>query len=177
MLRSMKAGLVVTAVVAIAACGSTTFQSTWTAPDAGPLKLEEGTKVLGMVVSGNTAKRHGMEAALANELSEHGLEGIPAYSVVPPSMAQDAAKAKPYVEKTGASYAVLLQVTGKTQEVSSTPTMGYGHVGRPRRLLRPGLGRVRLGLGRSADPHGHDRGREDAPLRPQGRQARLGRSE
>ncbi len=126
MLRLMKAGLVVAAGVAIAACGSTTFQSTWKAPDAGPLKLEEGTKVIGMVASANTAKRHGMEAALANELSEHGLEGIPAYSVVPPSVAQDAGKAKPYIDKTGASYALVLQVTGKSQEISSTPTMGYG---------------------------------------------------
>ena len=76
MFRMMKAGLVVATAVAIAACGSTTFQSTWKAPDAGPLKLEEGTKVIGMVASANTAKRQGMEAALANELSEHGLEGI-----------------------------------------------------------------------------------------------------
>jgi hypothetical protein len=126
MFRVMKAALVVAVAVAIAACGSTTFQSTWKAPDAGPLQLEEGTKIIAFVVSGNTAKRRGFEAALVNELNEHGLEGIAAYSVVPPSMAQDAAKAKPYIDKTGASYALVLQVTGKSQEISSTPTMGYG---------------------------------------------------
>ena len=44
MIRITKAGLAVAAAVAIAACGSTTFQSTRTAPDAGPLTIEEGTR-------------------------------------------------------------------------------------------------------------------------------------
>jgi len=79
-----------------------------------------------MVVSANTAKRRGMETALVNELNEHGLEGITAYSAIPEEVGQDAAKAKPYIAKTGASYALVIQVTGTSKEVSSTPTMGYG---------------------------------------------------
>lgn len=129
MLRMMKAGLVAAAAVAIVACGSTTFQSTWKAPDAGPLKIEEGTKVIGMVVSANTAKRRGMETALANELSEHGLDAVAAYQVVPEDVGHDAAKAKPYIEKSGAKFALVLQVTGKSQEISSTPSMNMGMYG------------------------------------------------
>lgn len=100
-----------------------------------------------MVVSGNTAKRRGMEAALVNELNEHGLEGIAAYSVVPESAAQDAAKAKPYIEKAGARYAVVIQVTGTSQEVSSTPTMGVGMHGGRRGFYGPGWGGYGWGWG------------------------------
>ena len=76
-------GIVATALVAVGplavgACSSTSFQSTWSAPDAGQLQLEEGTKVLAMVVNPNVAKRRGMEAALVNELNEHGLDGVAA---------------------------------------------------------------------------------------------------
>jgi hypothetical protein len=144
-MRTLKAGLVVAAAVAIAACGSTTFQSTWKAPDAQPLQLEEGTKVLGFVVSGNTAKRRGMEAALMNELNSVGLEGIAAYSVIPESLSQDAAKAKPYVEKSGASYAIILQVTGQQQQITGTPSMhGAGFWG-------PGWGGWGWGWGGGTD--------------------------
>jgi hypothetical protein len=125
MLRLMKTGLVAAAAVAIVACGTTTFQSTWKAPEAGPLQLQEGTKVIAFVVSGNMAKRHGFEAALINELNEHGLEGIAAYSVIPPSMSQDAEAAKPYIQKSGASYAIVVQVTGESQQITGTPSM-YG---------------------------------------------------
>jgi hypothetical protein len=88
-----------------------------------------------------------MEAALANELSEHGLEGIPAYSVVPPSMAQDAAAAKPFIDKTGASYAVVLQVTGTDKKISSSPSMGYGMWGAPGGFYGPGWGGYGWGWG------------------------------
>jgi hypothetical protein len=85
-----------------------------------------------MVVSGNTAKRRGMEAALVNELNGHGLEGIAAYSVIPEEATQDADKAKPYVAKSGAAYALILQVTGQSQQITGTPSMmGAGMWGAP----------------------------------------------
>lgn len=128
MVRTMKAGLVVAAAVAIAACGTTSFQSTWAAPDAGPLKLEEGTKIIAFFATNNTAKRRGLETALVNTLNEHGLEGIPAYSIVPADVPREAGKARPYIEKTGASFALVMHVTGRSQEITGTPTMGgfYG---------------------------------------------------
>jgi hypothetical protein len=71
------------AAVAIVACGSTTFQSTWSDPDAGPLRIEDGTKIITFFATDNEAKRRGLETALANELGEHGIEGVPAHSVLP----------------------------------------------------------------------------------------------
>ncbi len=151
MLRLMKAGLVVTAAVAIVACGTTSFKSTWKAPEAGPLQLEEGTKVIAMVVSGNTAKRRGFEAALVNELNEHGLEGIAAYSIVPEELAQDAKGAKPYIQKTGASYAIVVQVTGQSQQITGTPTMSAGMYGGRRGFYGGGWGGYGWGWGGGTD--------------------------
>jgi hypothetical protein len=145
MFRVMKSGLVAAAAVAIGACGTTTFQTTWKAPEAGPLQLEQGTKVIAFVVSGNTAKRHGFEAALINELDEVGLEGIAAYSVIPESMSRDAEAAKPYIQKSGASYALVVQVTGESQRITGTPSM-YG-----RGFYGPGWGGWGWGWGGGTD--------------------------
>ena len=130
---TLMAAIVAASALALAACGSTSFKSTWSAPDAGPLQIEDGTKVLAMVISPQTAKQRGMEAALVNELNEHDLEGIASYSVVPASLAQDAEKAAPYVKKSGASYAVVVQITGSDKQITGTPSMmGRGMWGAPR---------------------------------------------
>ena len=140
MSRIVATALVAAAAVAIAACGSTSFKSTWSAPDAGQLKIEEGTKILAMVVSPNEAKRRGMEAALVSELKEHGIDGIAAYSMVP-SDAQDAKAAAPYVKKSGAAYAVVVQITGKSKEITGTPSMmGAGMWGAPGGFYGGGFG-------------------------------------
>ena len=149
MFRMMKGGLVVAAAVSVAACGSTTFQSTWKAPDAGQLKLEEGEKVVAMVVSGDEAKRRGFEAALVNELTQHGVEAVAASTVVPGDVGHDASKAKPYIEKTGAKYALVVQVTGQSKEVSSTPTMSAGMYGGRRGFYGGGWGGYGWGWGGS----------------------------
>jgi hypothetical protein len=53
---------------------------------------------------------------------------VPAYQVIPDDAVQDQEKAKPYIEKSGARYAVVMRATGRDKEISSTPTMGgmYG---------------------------------------------------
>jgi hypothetical protein len=124
------AAFVAAGALAVSACGSTTFNTTWKAPDAQPIQVEAGDKVLAMVISENEATRRGAEAALASELSKNGAEGVPAYTVIPDDAVQDQNKAKPYIEKSGAQYAVIMRATGKDKEISSTPTMGgYGGYG------------------------------------------------
>jgi len=128
MSRNVMAALVAAGALAVAACGSTSFNTTWKAPDAKPITVKAGDKVLAMVISKNEATRRGAEAALASELSRNGAVGIPAYTVIPEDAVEDQSKAKPYIEKSGAQYAVIMRATGKDQEISSTPTMGgfYG---------------------------------------------------
>jgi hypothetical protein len=127
MSRTVMAALVAAGALALSACASTTFNTTWKAPEAQPIQLKAGDKVLALVISQNEATRRGAESALASELSRRGVEGIPAFSVIPDEAVEDQSKAKPYIQKSGALYAVVMRATGRDKEISSTPTMGmYG---------------------------------------------------
>ena len=128
MSRNVMAALVAAGALAVSACSSTSFNTAWKAPDAQPIQIEAGDKILALVISENESTRRGAEAALAAELSRNGAEGVPAYTVIPDDAVQDQNKAKPYIEKSGAKYAVVMRATGRDKEVSSTPTMGgyYG---------------------------------------------------
>ena len=128
MSRNVMAALVAAGALAVSACGSTSFNTTWKAPDAKPMQVEPGDKILAMVISQNEATRRGAETALAAELTGRGAEGVPAHAVIPNDVVNDQNKAKPYIEKSGAKYAVIMRATGRDKEISSTPTMGgyYG---------------------------------------------------
>jgi len=124
--RTVMAALVAAGALAVSACASTSFNTTWKEPDTQPIQVQSGDKVLAMVISSNQATRRGAEVALARELSRNGAEGIPAYTVIPDEAVDDQSKAKPYIEKAGAQYAVVMRATGTDKEVSSTPSMMYG---------------------------------------------------
>ena len=127
MSRTLMAALVAAGAVAVTACASTSFNTTWKAPDAGPVGVKDGDKVLAMVVSPNESTRRGAEVALVNELNKRGLSGIPAYDAIPDDAVQDPKKAQPYIEKSGARWAVIMRATGKDKEVSGSGGMGmYG---------------------------------------------------
>ena len=116
MSRVLVAALVVASVPAVTASGSTNFKTSWKAPEA-TMTLEEGDKVLAMVISTHEESRNGAEAALAQELGKRGVEAIPAYSVIPKSLVKDKDKARPYIEKTGARYAIVMRVAGNEMEL------------------------------------------------------------
>jgi hypothetical protein len=133
MSRTVTAALVAAGAVALSACGSTTFNSTWKAPDAQPIKIEPGEKVLAMVISPNQATRRASEAALAAEISrKSGADVIPSYTIVPDDAVKNVSEAKPYIEKSGCELAVIMRVTGKDKELSGSGPMygpawgGYG---------------------------------------------------
>jgi hypothetical protein len=76
-----------------------------------------------MVISAREESRDGIEALLAQELAKRGVEAIPAYTVIPKRVVQDKDKARPYIEKTGARYAVVMRVAGQEKELrGSGPT-------------------------------------------------------
>ena len=52
-----------------------------------------------------------------------GVEAIPAYSVVPNSVIKDKDKARPYIERSGARYVIVMRVAGRDKELrGSGPT-------------------------------------------------------
>ena len=92
--------LLVTALAVASACATTSFQSTWKAPDAQPVVLS-GQKVVAFVLTKNAASRRAAEDALAREISAGGAQGIPSYTLVPDAAASDEAKAKAQSKRPG----------------------------------------------------------------------------
>jgi len=133
MSRILKLWLAATTVVGLAGCSTTSFNTSWKAPDAKPIEFKAGDKVLAVVMSPNEATRRGAESALARELTKRGLNGVPGYTVVPTEVieAKDKDKAKELVTASGAVGVVAMRVTDKEKEVSgSGPTyMGMPYAG------------------------------------------------
>ncbi|HSM14764.1 MAG TPA: hypothetical protein VLA66_11925 [Thermoanaerobaculia bacterium] len=109
-----------------AACATTTFTSSWKAPDARPLELAAGDKVVAIVMSDSTSLRRAGEANLADELDHRGLKGVPAYTLLSDQDVRDEAKARTAIEASGAVAVVAMRPLGSEQEVTSTPSTYVG---------------------------------------------------
>jgi len=120
MRRALIAALVVASLPVATARAGTKYFSSWKDPKASPLSLGEGEKVLVMVMTLHDDTRNGAEAELARDLRERGLTVVPAYTVIPPNLIQDKDKARPYIEKTGCTYALVMRVLAKDKEVEGT---------------------------------------------------------
>jgi hypothetical protein len=105
--------------LALAGCAGTTFQSTWKAPDAGPLGFA-GQKVVAMVVVPDEATRRGAEDELAVQLTQRGVEGLPSSAVIPANEIKDKDKVKARLEKAEVAGVVVMHVTNKEQQLSAT---------------------------------------------------------
>jgi hypothetical protein len=101
-------------------CASTTFVSTWRAPDARPLRLT-GRKVVAIFMGRSSAARHRAEDAMAREISARGAQGLPSYTVLSDEEIKDKDAAKAKVESLGFSGAVVMRVVGRERQVSYEP--------------------------------------------------------
>ena len=121
MMRAMRTGLAVGGALALAqgACASTTFISTWKAPDARAAHYK-GQKMVALIVSPDESVRRGAEWELTKELKNRGVDGVPAYSIVPTSQIKDKEKAKAAFEQIGAVAVVVMRVTAQEKELSET---------------------------------------------------------
>jgi hypothetical protein len=109
----------------LAACASTTFTSTWKAPDAQPLQFRAGDKIVAMVVAKRESIRLAAEASVADVLDEAGLQGVPAYTLAGGVDLRDEEAVKRVIDASGAAGAVVLRPLGRDKEVSVTPTASY----------------------------------------------------
>ncbi len=134
MKRTVQPVLVALAAAAVAACASTTFNSTWKAPDAGQLDFK-GKKVVAMVMTPDESVRYGAEDALAREINARGPVALPAYSVIPKELTNDKDQAKQFLEKAGVKGAVVIRVLGKDKELNASAggysPAGIGYWGSP----------------------------------------------
>lgn len=120
-LRSSIIGTLLAA--AVAACATTGFTSTWRNPEAQPLR-PEGSKVAALVMSQNEAARRTAEDTLAREITAHGAQGVPMYTLG--AVGTDEAKTRALLEKEGFAAVVVMRPVGSQQRVTATPTMYTG---------------------------------------------------
>ncbi len=109
--------------LALFACATTTFQSTWRSPDARPLRLS-GRKVVAVFLSKDPALRRRAEDAMAREISARGATGVPAYTVLSDEDIKDREGSKEKVEKLGFSGAVVMRLVGSETQYSYQPAGG-----------------------------------------------------
>ena len=118
--RQSTIGFAAVLALGLVACASTTrFDSTWKAPEAGPLNFQ-GRKVAALVISDNTSTRFAAEDLLARELKARGVEGIPAYDLIPQSETRDKDRAKALFNQAGITGVVVLRPAGAQKEIVSS---------------------------------------------------------
>lgn len=113
--------LLTAALATSLACATTSFNSTWKAPDAQPVVLA-GQKVVAFVLTKNAASRRAAEDALVREINAGGAQGVPSYTLIPDAAASDEAKAKSQVEAAGATGVVVMRPVDTSKEVVATST-------------------------------------------------------
>ena len=126
-MRSVLKCAVLAGAASLASCSSTSWVSTWRAPDAQNLRGEG--KVAAVVMTQNEAVRRSAEDTLAQEITKMGGQGIPAYTLIQNEPTQDEGTAKEALEKAGIGIIVVMRPTAVTQEISSSPspsTYWYG---------------------------------------------------
>ena len=114
------------AAVALTACASTSYNSSWRAPDAQPIGSLTGQTVVAMVAAKNSSTRRAAEDALAAQITLSGAKGVPGYTLVDDSMVGNEAAAKAAIEKSGAAGVVVMRPVGSDKEIVGTPSMYAG---------------------------------------------------
>lgn len=114
-----KAVLAATAAVTLAACATTSLQSTWKDPSAAPLNLK-GRKVVALVVTDEEALRYTAEDEAAREITAHGGVGVPAYTLLPQAQIRNKERARAIFEKEGIEAVVVVRPVAKEKELSGS---------------------------------------------------------
>ncbi len=112
-------GLICGAALCLSACGSTTFTSTWKAPDAQRVD-PAGKSIAALVIYSDKKRRRDAEVYLTHELTIRGARGIAAYTLTGldyPSV--DEARAR--FKEAGVEGVVIMRVVGHDQRVIVDP--------------------------------------------------------
>ncbi|HKA87476.1 MAG TPA: hypothetical protein VKE22_07410 [Haliangiales bacterium] len=118
--------LVAAFLAASSGCATTTFQSTWRAPNARPLQIA-GKKVVGLFVGINPTLRRIAEDSMAREISARGAQGVPAYTVLSDDEIKDRDQSKAKLEQLGFSGVVVMRIVGRETQYRYEPGYWYGY--------------------------------------------------
>ncbi|MCK4510226.1 hypothetical protein KAW64_00720, partial [bacterium] len=106
-------------------CSSTHFVSTWTDPSLeGPVSLT-GRRVATFLLADEESTRRAVEEILAGEVTSHGAEGIPGFTLMSSEEAMDQDWAKQQLNAEGIEGAVIMRVIGRETETRYVPGSTY----------------------------------------------------
>lgn len=106
-------------------CSSTYFVSTWVDSSLeGPVSLA-GKKVATFLLSNKESTRRIVEEVLAGEVTSHGAEGIPGFTLMSAAEAVDEEWVKEQLRAEGIEGAVIMRVIGKETETRYVPGSTY----------------------------------------------------
>jgi hypothetical protein len=131
-LRTIAIPIAAALLLGVAGCATTTFTSTWKAPDAAPLSAKRGDLVVAMVMSKVESTRRSAEDMLSTELQNRGLRPIPSFTLIPTDQVDDKEKALVAVKGSGAVAVIAMRPLAVDKEQTYVPPsyMGPG-VGGP----------------------------------------------
>jgi hypothetical protein len=108
------------------ACASTTWESTWRNPDAGPVDYT-GKRVATVFISSEESTRRAAEDALAAEVSRRGSTGVPSYTLLAAEDLQDEAAMRAKLLAAGCEAALVMRITAEEQRIRSTDPFAGGY--------------------------------------------------
>lgn len=114
----------VAASLALTGCSTTQFSSTYKAPDAQSMHIAPGSKVGALVIYPDAALARSAEDALAAQLNQRGVVGVPAYSILGNTTPGDEQAVRAAFAKSGAVAVVVMRgVSDSTETVFRSPSL------------------------------------------------------
>jgi hypothetical protein len=119
---SFRCAIVIAVAASVSACASSSFEASWTAPEATPLQIQ-GSKVAAIAMMEDEASRRAAEDALVRELNERGANGVAMYTIMPGAAPGNETEVRASLDGMGFAGAVALRPVAETTEiVSAAPT-------------------------------------------------------
>jgi hypothetical protein len=113
--------LLLLGAILLSGCASTsTYKTTWKAPDATPLGFQ-GQKVVAAVVIKDKAQRNLAEDRLAQQIAVRGAEGRTMHSLLPGATVGDEQAIRAALEAVGAKGLIVMQPIYVNRDVHVTP--------------------------------------------------------
>ena len=110
---------IVCATWIMSGCATTTFTSTWRAPNEAPLETV-GRKIAAVFISGDESSRRVAEDTLVRRINARGAVGVAAYTLIPSAELRNMERVKARLSDAGIDGIVTMRVIEEKQKVSYT---------------------------------------------------------
>jgi len=112
---AIRVSVLLSSFVALCACTTTTFTSTWKAPDATALD-PTGRRVAAVYIGTDESSRRAAEDVMVRKLEEEGADGIPSYSIIPSSEVANTDAVRERLKEERVDGIVTMRIVDEKQE-------------------------------------------------------------